>query len=89
MLISLFFALVCPFGTLVVPFAVLGFGWVVFSLAARGLGCELGTLISPFSALVLPFGTLDVPFCIFPLGWVSRSFGFSVLVVPFVVSGFG
>ena len=40
MLISLFFALVCPFGTLVVPFAVLGFGWVVFSLAVRELGCE-------------------------------------------------
>ena len=46
-------------------------------------------LISPFSALVCLFSTLDAPFCIFPLGWVSRSFGFSVLVVPFVVSGFG
>jgi len=40
MLISLFFALVCPFGTLVVPFAASVCGWVVFSLAVRGLGCE-------------------------------------------------
>ena len=28
------------FAVLVVPFAVSGFGWVVFSLAVRGLGCE-------------------------------------------------
>ena len=40
MLISLFSALDFPFGTLVVPFAVLACGWAVFSLAVRGLGCE-------------------------------------------------
>ena len=40
MLISLFFALVCPFGTLVVPFAASGFGWAVSSLEVKGLGCE-------------------------------------------------
>ena len=45
-------------------------------------------LICPFSVLDSPFGTLDVPFCIFPLGRVSCPFGFSVLVVPFAVSGF-
>ena len=82
MLISPFSALDSPFGTLDAPFAVSGFGWVVFSLAVRGLGCELGRLISLFSALVSPFGTLVVPFCIFPLGWVLCSFGFAA-------SGFG
>ena len=45
-------------------------------------------LVSLFSALDFPFGTLDAPFCIFPLGRVSCPFGFSVLVVPFAVSGF-
>ena len=42
-------------------------------------------LDSTFSVLVCPFGTLVVQFCICPLGWVSRSFGFSVLVLPFSV----
>ena len=40
MLICPFSALDFPFGMLVVPFATSGFGWVVFSLAVRGLGCE-------------------------------------------------
>ena len=53
-LASIFSALVCPFGTPVVQFCIfpLGwvsrpfgfgtseFGWVVFSLAVKGLGCE-------------------------------------------------
>ena len=79
MLISLFFALVCPFGTLVVPFVASGFGWVVFSLAARGLGCELGTLISPFSALVCPFGTLVSAFAVSVCGWAGSSLAVSAL----------
>ena len=79
MLISLFSVPVCPFGTLVVPFAASGFGWVVFSLAVKGLGCELGRLVSSFSALVCPFGTLVVPFAVSGFGWVVFSLAVKVL----------
>ena len=89
MLISLFSVLDSPFGifplgwvsrsfgfsVLVVPFAVSGLGWVVFSLAVRGLDCELGMLVSIFSAHVCPFA---VSAC-----------ALGTLVSAFAVSGHG